>query len=132
MATEGDRTRLESAGQSVRIDILTDPAAGRSRFGAGITHHIAFHIADEAQQLAWRDLLIRAGVRVSLVKDRYYFHSIYFREPSGILLEIATGGPGFLIDEPEAYLGEGLRLPPWFEPIRSKIEELALKERDVV
>jgi glyoxalase family protein len=113
------------------LDVQADPAAGRSRFGAGITHHIAFEVADESQQLIWRDLLIRAQIRVSLVKDRYYFHSIYFREPSGILLEIATSGPGFLIDEPEAHLGESLRLPPWFEPIREKIEA-RLKERDVV
>ena len=131
VAIEGSRTRLQSAGGKVLVDVLADPAAGRSRFGAGITHHIAFHVAGEAEQLAWRDLLIRANVRVSLLKDRYYFHSIYFREPSGILLEIATGGPGFLIDEPEAHLGEGLRLPPWFEPIRDKIEA-RLKERDVV
>ncbi len=131
IAREAARTRLESTGGKIIVDVLADPAAGRSRFGAGITHHIAFHTADEAQQLAWREVLVRAQVRVSLVKDRYYFHSIYFREPSGILLEIATGGPGFLIDEPEAHLGESLRLPPWFEPIRDKIEA-RLKERDVV
>ncbi len=131
IAQEEARTRLESTGGKILVDVQKDPAAGRSRFGAGITHHIAFHVGDEAQQLAWRDLLVSAQVRVSLVKDRYYFHSIYFREPSGILLEIATGGPGFLIDEPEAHLGESLRLPPWFEPIRDKIEA-RLKERDVV
>jgi glyoxalase family protein len=131
LASEGDRTRLASAGGTVLVDVQADHSAGRSRFGAGITHHIAFHVAAEAQQLAWRDLLIRAQIRVSLVKDRYYFHSIYFREPSGILLEIATGCPGFLIDEPEAHLGESLCLPPWFQPIREKIEA-RLKERDVV
>ena len=130
-SNDANRTRLASADRKILIDILKDPAAGRSRFGAGITHHIAFHVADEAQQLAWRDLLMQAQVRVSLVKDRYYFHSIYFREPSGILLEIATGGPGFLIDEDEAHLGESLCLPPWFEPIREKIQA-RLKERDVV
>ena len=122
VASDGVRTRLEAPGGGVRVDILTDPAAGRSRFGAGITHHIAFQVESEALQLAWRDHLIRSQVRVSLVKDRYYFHSIYFREPSGILLEIATAGPGFLIDEPEEHLGENLRLPPWFEPIRANIE----------
>jgi glyoxalase family protein len=131
VAHDETRTRLASPGEKALVDVLIDPSAGRSRFGAGITHHIAFHVADEEQQLAWRDLLIRAQIRVSLVKDRYYFHSIYFREPSGILLEIATAGPGFLIDEPEAHLGESLRLPPWFEPIREKIEA-RLKERDVV
>jgi glyoxalase family protein len=121
-ASDGVRTRLESPGATVHLEILIDPEAGRSRFGAGITHHIAFQVEDEAQQLAWRDRLIRSQVRVSLVKDRYYFHSIYFREPSGILLEIATAGPGFLIDESEEQLGGSLRLPPWFEPIRTNIE----------
>ena len=122
IASDGVRTRLETPGGAVRVDILADPAAGRSRFGAGITHHIAFQVSDDAQQQAWRDHLIRSQVRVSLIKDRYYFHSIYFREPSGILLEIATAGPGFLIDEPAEHLGESLRLPPWFEPIRANIE----------
>lgn len=119
---EAGRTRLTAADGAVRVDVLADPTAGRSRFGAGITHHIAFRVRDEAQQLIWRDHLIQHGVRVSLVKDRYYFHSIYFREPSGILLEIATAGPGFLIDEPADHLGETLRLPPWFEPLRANLE----------
>jgi glyoxalase family protein len=92
VASDGVRTRLEYA--SVLVDVLADPSAGRSRFGAGITHHIAFQVEGDAQQLTWRDHLIRSEVRVSLVKDRYYFHSIYFREPSGILLEIATSGSG--------------------------------------
>lgn len=136
VASDGDRTRVEAPGGTVRLDILADPTAGRSRFGAGITHHIAFEVGDEAQQLAWRDHLIRSDIRVSLVKDRYYFHSIYFREPSGILLEIATSGPGFLIDEAREHLGQSLRLPPWFEPIRSSIEArlkpIGLAESDVV
>ena len=122
VASDGVRTRVEAPRGTVRLDILTDPAAGRSRFGAGITHHIAFQVEAEEQQLAWREHLIRSQVRVSLVKDRYYFHSIYFREPSGILLEIATAGPGFLIDEGEEHLDESLCLPPWFEPIRTNIE----------
>jgi glyoxalase family protein len=79
-------------------------------------------VADEAVQLDWRDRLVKAGVRVSPVKDRRYFHSIYFREPGGALFEIATDGPGFLIDEPEAALGSSLCLPPWLEPARESIE----------
>ena len=65
--------------------------------------------------------LLRAGVRVSAVRDRLYFHSIYFREPGGVLLEIATDGPGFAIDEPADRLGEKLCLPPWLEPSRASI-----------
>jgi glyoxalase family protein len=136
VATEGPRTRLETPGATVRVDVLADPSAARSRFGAGITHHVAFQVGDEVQQQAWREQLIRSQVRVSLVKDRYYFHSIYFREPSGILLEIATSGPGFLIDESPTRLGGSLRLPPWFEPIRAQIEArlkpLEMPEHNVV
>jgi glyoxalase family protein len=133
IASDGVRTRLQAADGALRVDILADPDARRSRFGAGITHHIAFQVEDEAQQLSWRDRLMRSEIRVSAVKDRYYFHSIYFREPSGILLEIATSGPGFLIDETEQNLGESLRLPPWFEPIRASIEaRLKPLERNVL
>jgi len=89
---------------------------------AGVVHHVALRVADEAMQLEWRERLIRAGVRVSPVKDRLYFHSIYFREPGGVLLEIATDGPGFSIDEPEDQLGQHLCLPPWLEPVRESIE----------
>jgi glyoxalase family protein len=120
VGSDGVRTRLRAP--HLLIDVLRDPSAIRTRFGAGIVHHIAFAIETDQQQAAWREHLMNAGVRVSLVKDRFYFHSIYFREPGGILLEIATRGPGFLIDETEDTLGSGLRLPPWFEPIRAKIE----------
>ncbi len=136
VASDGVRTRLQAPGGTAIVDVLADPDARRSRFGAGITHHIAFQVAGDTEQLAWRDHLIRSGIRVSLVKDRYYFHSIYFREPGGILLEIATSGPGFLIDEPEEHLGESLRLPPWFEPIRvnleARLKPLTPLESDVV
>ncbi len=88
----------------------------------GMVHHVALRVADEEMQLAWRDRLIRAGLRVSPVKDRLYFHSIYFREPGGVLLEIATDGPGFSIDEPADSLGQRLCLPLWLEPVRESIE----------
>lgn len=104
------------------IDVQHSPDAPRGKMGAGIIHHFAMRVADEEAQLAWREKLIRAGVRVSAVRDRLYFHSIYFREPGGVLLEIATDGPGFLIDEPREHLGERLCLPPWLEPAREGIE----------
>jgi glyoxalase family protein len=74
------------------------------------------------QHLAWLDRLEEAGLRTSGLVERYYFRSIYFREPNGILFELATDGPGFLTDEDEAHLGEGLALPPFLEPYRATIE----------
>lgn len=113
--------RFELA-DGARIEVVHSPETPRGKMGAGIVHHIAFRVADEDAQLEWREKLIRAGVRVSLVRDRFYFHSIYFREPGGVLFEIATDGPGFLIDEPAGNLGERLCLPPWIEPSRESIE----------
>jgi glyoxalase family protein len=104
------------------IDVLHSPGAPRGRMAAGMVHHVALRVADEDAQLEWRERLIRAGLRVSPVKDRLYFHSIYFREPGGALLEIATDGPGFPIDEAEDRLGRCLCLPPWLEPVRESIE----------
>jgi glyoxalase family protein len=118
---EPQRIRLELA-DGGRIDVLHSPEAPRGRMAAGVVHHVALRVADEAAQLEWRERLIHAGLRVSPVKDRLYFHSIYFREPGGVLLEIATDGPGFSIDEPEDRLGQRLCLPPWLEPVRESIE----------
>ena len=107
---------------AARIDVLHEPQAERGKLGAGAIHHVAFRVADESVQADWRNRLVKAGVRVSPVKDRSYFHSIYFREPGGVLFEIATDGPGFLIDEAEDALGSSLCLPPWLEPTRESIE----------
>ncbi len=94
-----------------------------ARPGAGQTHHIAFRAKDDDDQAAWRDHLLSMGVDVSPVMDRSYFRSIYFRAPDGMLLEIATDGPGFAVDEDEGALGALLRLPPWLEPRRAGIEQ---------
>jgi len=94
----------------------------RARGGAGQTHHIAFRAADEEEQLAWREHLLSLGVPVSPVMDRKYFKSIYFRAPDGLLLEIATDGPGFAVDEPVDALGRELKLPAWLEPQRAELE----------
>lgn len=93
-----------------------------SRAGAGQTHHVAFRAADRGQQNAWRDHLVSMGLDVSPVMDRSYFESIYFRAPDGLLVEIATDGPGFAVDEPVESLGESLKLPSWLEPQRERIE----------
>ena len=120
-ASEGNRHQFELPDGRARIEVLHEPETPRGKLGAGSIHHVALRVADEAQQLDWRSRLIDAGIRVSLVKDRRYFHSIYFREPGGALFEIATDGPGFLIDEPSEKLGTSLCLPPWLEPTRASI-----------
>ena len=94
----------------------------RARPGAGQTHHIAFRAKDAEDQAAWREHLLSLGVGVTEVKDRTYFESIYFQAPDGLLLEIATDGPGFAIDEDPAALGRALKLPDWLDPRRDQIE----------
>jgi glyoxalase family protein len=103
------------------IDIKLDPAARPGRMGSGTVHHIAFRNTDDAAQADWRRTLARY-LSVTPVQDRTYFHSIYFREPGGVLFEMATDNPGFLIDEPAEILGEVLRIPEWYEPNRRAIE----------
>lgn len=96
----------------------------RVRMGAGQTHHFALAVADEASQLAWREHLLAAGLRVSPVMDRVYFKSIYTNDPDGHIVELATLGPGFAVDEPVERLGGSLKLPPWLERQRSDIQQL--------
>jgi len=90
--------------------------------GAGGVHHIAFRVPDDEAQRAWRERLASVGLGVTDIIDRFYFHSIYFRIPGGILFEIATDGPGFTADEDLDTLGEQLALPPFLEPQRAMIE----------
>lgn len=124
IAEEGSRVRFASpAGRSLgnHIDVVIDPAAGYGRPGAGSVHHIAFRAADDPAQLAWREVIAK-HLSVTPVLDRTYFHSIYFREPGGVLFELATDNPGFGIDETPETLGEALRIPAWLEPQRALIE----------
>lgn len=104
------------------VDLWSGAGRSGTALGAGVVHHVAFRVEDDAAQLDFQGELSRLGFHVSPVMDRVYFHSIYFREPGGVLFELATDAPGFLLDEPEATLGTSLRLPPWFEPDRSGIE----------
>lgn len=104
------------------IDLLCTPDARRGRLGAGIVHHVALRAADDADQLRWRAALVEHAHNVTPVVDRTYFHSIYFREPGGVLLEIATDAPGFTLDESAEHLGEALKLPPQHERLRAAIE----------
>jgi glyoxalase family protein len=118
------RYQAPGAGPASLVDVLCFPAARSGLPGNGIVHHIAFRVGDVAAQSAWRADLERLGHHVSPVKDRGYFHSIYYREPGGVLFEIATDGPGFAIDEPAGAIGSQLKLPAQFEPARGQLEKL--------
>jgi glyoxalase family protein len=112
-----------SGGEPGRIvDVVHDPGAARAANGLGTVHHVAFAIGSAGEQLAVRDDLIERGFDVTDVMDRQYFTSIYFREPGGVLFEVATVEPGFTVDEAMVALGEELKLPPWEEPNRGLIE----------
>lgn len=121
---EGLRHRFEAPGDALgnRVDVIVDPNAPWGHSGAGSVHHIAFRVKDDSSQLAWRKELSRS-LGVTPVRDRAYFHSIYFREPGGVLFELATDPPGFLLDEPAESLGERLCLPAWLESHRPQIEQ---------
>jgi len=116
------RYTAATGGPGTYVDLLTDPALPRGLNGAGTIHHVAFRVADAAQENSARDILLKSGLHVSPVIDRAYFKSIYYREPAGVLFEIATDGPGFAIDEPLEQLGTILGLPPHLEPHRAEIE----------
>jgi glyoxalase family protein len=124
VSVSGTRTRVAAGGDSPGhlIDVIEDNNAKTAVNGLGTVHHVAMAIATEEEQLALRDELAAQGVGVTDVRDRQYFKSIYFREPGGVLFEVATMAPGFTVDEPEASLGHGLKLPPWEEPHRASIE----------
>ena len=101
--------------------IYDEPPAERSLQGAGSVHHVAW-ASTPGEHEAWREKAISAGAQPTPVIDRFYFRSVYFREPSGVLFEIATLGPGFTVDEPLEQLGEKLSLPPDFEHMRAEVE----------
>ncbi len=103
------------------VDVRTVGGFGRGAGGAGTVHHVAFAVLPDEQE-AWRQQVVAAGASPTPVIDRFYFKSVYFREPSGILYELATLGPGFTTDEPLEHLGERLSLPPDFEHLRDQVE----------
>ncbi len=104
------------------VDVICLPSGPGQAMGAGVVHHVAFRTPDDEQQRAWRSELAGLGYNVTPIIDRQYFHSIYYREPGGVLFEIATDPPGFAIDEPVDRLGTHLKLPPQYEPMRSELE----------
>ncbi|MEM7745049.1 MAG: ring-cleaving dioxygenase [Pseudomonadota bacterium] len=120
------RVRLQ-AGTSdgaALVDLMTSDAPSIGRPGAGTIHHVAFRARTAEEQLAWREKLLGEGFDVTPVIDRQYFDAIYFRTPGGVLFEIATDPPGFARDEDPAHLGEALKLPDQYEPIRDRIERV--------
>jgi glyoxalase family protein len=122
----GWEVRGEERGSFYAYD---EPPAERGLSGAGTVHHVAWSSPTEEHE-AWRERVAQAGARPTPVIDRFYFKSIYFREPSGVLFEIATLGPGFTADEPLEALGEGLSLPPAYEPLRERLEHVLTPRPD--
>lgn len=126
VAQEDNRFRFRAGtddhGPGAVIDVLQESEIRHGTLGAGVVHHVAFRTPDDAQHLSWHQSIAGLGIHVSPVMDRQYFHSIYFREPGGVLFEIATSNPGFTADQPAEELGRKLMLPPWLEPRRLEIE----------
>ena len=119
------RTRYEAGegGPGNTVDLSDGTGFPRGTMGVGTVHHVAFRVPDDETQLALREEVAALGYNVTPVLDRNYFRSIYFREPGGVLFEIATDPPGFTADEDVEHLGENLKLPPWLEPQREQLEE---------
>lgn len=115
------RFKVGTGGPGNFVDVLHSPNDVRSLQGAGSVHHVAFSTDSDATQLVLQHQLNEAGYHVTPVQDRNYFHSIYFREPGGILFEVATNPPGFAVDEPVAELGQSLKLPAQYESRRAAL-----------
>jgi len=122
LATEGGVTRYGFEDAAGVLDVVERPNAPRGAWGSGCVHHLAWRVDDETHQLAVRQQVTSLGGQPTEVIDRFWFKSVYFREPGGVLFELATDGPGFAADEDPQHLGESLVLPPWLEPSRPAIE----------
>ena len=121
----GSRTRYETGpgGPDAIADVIESPEGPVGEESVGTVHHVAWRAPDDQAQKEWRDTLMAAGRNVTPVIDRYYFKSIYYREPGGVLYEIATDRPGFTVDEKAEELGTHLSLPPWFQVRQDHLEE---------
>lgn len=125
VGVDGNRHRFAAghAGQPGRyVDLVVSGEMVEARLGKGSVHHVAFRAADDDEQARVQQSLSDDGFSVSEVRDRQYFRSIYFREPGGVLYEVATDGPGFALDEPTEALGSSLKLPPQYEGMRARLE----------
>ena len=123
--TKGNRFRyaVGEAAAPAFVDLLCLPSGPRGRVAVGTVHHIAWRTPDDETQRAWREKIARLGYDVTPIIDRTYFHSVYFREPGGVLFEIATDPPGFTVDEPPDQLGRRLVLPSWLETTRGELAD---------
>ncbi len=124
LAREGEWTRYGFANAAGVVDIRETPSERRGAWGVGAVHHLAWTVEDLDEEIIVRDQVQAAGGRATDVIDRFWFKSVYFKEPGGVLFEIATAGPGFAADEDPDHLGESLVLPPWYEPARGDIEKV--------
>jgi glyoxalase family protein len=124
LGSENGWTRYGFADADGVVDIREMPGARRGAWGIGAVHHLAWRVPDEPRQLEIRQLVEAAGRRPTPVIDRFWFKSVYFLEPGGVLFEVATDGPGFAVDEDPAHLGEELVLPPFLESRRAEIERV--------
>ena len=128
---EGGWTRygLGEGASGQYVDLRALPTARRGAWGTGCVHHLAWRMQDDAHELEVREQVAKHGAQPTPVIDRFWFKSVYFREPGGVLFELATDGPGFHVDEAMASLGETLVLPPWLEADRAAIEAVLPKLR---
>jgi glyoxalase family protein len=122
LATERGWARYGFRDAAGVVDVLNTPDERRGAWGSGCVHHLAWRVDDERQQLLMRARIEESGARPTPIIDRFWFKSVYFKEPGGVLFEMATDGPGFAVDEDRAHLGETLVLPPWLEAERAAIE----------
>lgn len=122
LAEESGWTRFGFRNAAGTVDVLHTPSDRRGRWGVGAVHHLAWRVDDGGHQLAVRQQVEDARVSATPVIDRFWFQSVYFKEPGGVLFELATDGPGFAVDEDPAHLGERLVLPPFLQPHREQIE----------
>ena len=123
LGTENGWTRFGFPDAAGVVDVREAPEARRGAWGVGSVHHLAWRVEDEAHQLEVREAVEQGGAHATPVIDRFWFKSVYFKEPGGVLFELATDGPGFSVDEDPEHLGESLILPPWLEPARARIEQ---------
>ena len=126
IAKQGNRFRyaIADGAPGTMVDLVCAPEGRPGRVAVGTVHHVAWRTATNAEQGQWRDTLAKHEYDVTPIIDRQYFHSIYFREPGGVLFEIATDPPGFATDETVERLGTSLKLPPWLEEDRPELERL--------
>jgi glyoxalase family protein len=122
LGTESGWTRYGFKDATGVVDLRETPEARRGAWGVGSVHHLAWRVDDETHQLTVRSQAEAGGAHATPVIDRFWFKSVYFKEPGGVLFELATDGPGFAVDEDPQHLGESLVLPPWFESSRREIE----------